>query len=110
MCAQDERTPRLSPLKGRANFDHRALCTYSPLAGLRIFPQKDPPGCLRPPSAKLTAAAGSELRPGALSAQALELYGQLISEHPDLALAEYGRIGRAMMLYQVRQNGLHKIA
>ncbi|GIL65688.1 hypothetical protein Vafri_19239 [Volvox africanus] len=32
---------------------------------------------------------------------ALELYGRLVSEHPDLALAEYGRIGRAMMLYQV---------
>ncbi len=50
------------------------------------------------------------MRPGALSAQALELYGRLISEHPDLALAEYGRIGRAMMLYQVRQNGLHEVA
>ncbi|GIL92370.1 hypothetical protein Vretimale_19849 [Volvox reticuliferus] len=33
--------------------------------------------------------------------QALELYGRLVSDHPDLALAEYGRIGRAMMLYQV---------
>ncbi|GLI60309.1 hypothetical protein VaNZ11_002425, partial [Volvox africanus] len=32
---------------------------------------------------------------------ALELYDRLVSEHPDLALAEYGRIGRAMMLYQV---------
>ncbi|GIL91950.1 hypothetical protein Vretifemale_19640 [Volvox reticuliferus] len=32
--------------------------------------------------------------------QALELYGRLVSDHPDLALAEYGRIGRAMMLYQ----------
>ncbi|KXZ55421.1 hypothetical protein GPECTOR_3g72 [Gonium pectorale] len=34
-------------------------------------------------------------------AQALELYNRLVSEHADLALAEYGRIGRAMMLYQV---------
>ncbi len=40
--------------------------------------------------------------PVARNPQALSLYGRLVSDYPDLALAEYGRIGRALMLYQVR--------
>ena len=32
---------------------------------------------------------------------ALTAYNRVVAEHPDLALAEYARLGRAIMLYQV---------
>lgn len=33
---------------------------------------------------------------------ALQVYSQLIQEHPDLALTEYARLGQALCMYQVR--------
>ncbi|PNH11840.1 hypothetical protein TSOC_001277, partial [Tetrabaena socialis] len=45
-------------------------------------------------------ASAREAVDGGMHDQALLLYSRLVAEHPDLALAEYGRIGRAIMLYQ----------
>jgi hypothetical protein len=42
-------------------------------------------------------AAAEEARWG----DALREYSSLVNDHPDLALATYGRLGRAIMLYQV---------
>jgi hypothetical protein len=46
-------------------------------------------------------AAAAEARWG----DALDEYTGLVEAHPDLALATYGRIGRALMLYQVGRGG-----
>jgi hypothetical protein len=37
-------------------------------------------------------------------AAALSGYRAVVQQHPDLALAEYARLGRALMLYEVRSS------
>jgi hypothetical protein len=39
------------------------------------------------------------------STQALDDYSYVVERHGDLALAEYARIGRALLLYQVGVTG-----